>query len=98
RGQRRHFNGRACRAWFAGAGEIFGVEFVVGWEIFFHVSEKDRDINNVVPIRACVLQYEPDIVENSAALFLDVVTRDLAGRIECDSGDFLAPTRARSDS
>ncbi len=33
----------------AGAGKIFCVDSVVDWKIFFHVCEKDSDIDDVLP-------------------------------------------------
>ncbi len=98
RWQRGDFNGRPRWVRFAVAGEIFGVEFVIGRKVFLHVGEKDGHIDNVVPSRAGVFEHEPNIFENRAALFLNIVTNDLTGRIESDAGDFLAAAHARSDS
>src|SRR6266513_1036002 len=68
RRQCRHFDCRPRRVWFALAGEIFGVEFVVDRKIFFHVREEHRHIDNVIPACACVFENEPDIFKNGATL------------------------------
>jgi hypothetical protein len=45
------------------ACEILGVNAVVDGKILFHVSEKDRDVDDVLPRRASVFQHEPHILE-----------------------------------
>ena len=74
------------------------VEAIVDREIFLHVREEDRNIDNVVPGRAGVFQDEPDIFEHGAALFLDVIAGDVASGVERDAGDFFAAAHARPDS
>ena len=75
RRQRADLNCRARRIRFAGSGKIFGVEFVVDREIFFHVREKDRHIDDVLPGRAGVFENEPHVFEHGATLRFDVVAR-----------------------
>ncbi len=97
RRQRAHLNRGASRIWFARACKIFGVETVVDRKILFHVSEKHRDIDDVLPGRASVLQHKPYIFEYRTTLRFDIVTDDIAGRIERDAGNFLAAADARPD-
>src|SRR4030088_2035883 len=56
RGQRSDLDRCARRVWFAGAGEMFGIELVVDREILLHVGEEDRNIDDVIPARAGVFQ------------------------------------------
>src|SRR5439155_13467826 len=51
RGQRGDLNRRACRVGFTGTGKMLRVEAIVDREIFLHVREEDRNIDNVVPAR-----------------------------------------------
>ena len=53
-GQRRDLDRCAGRVWFGLACEILGVNAVVDGKILFHVSEKDRDVDDVLPGRASV--------------------------------------------
>src|SRR6185503_17248091 len=64
------------RIWFGGTCEILGVNAVVDGKILFHVSEKDRDVDDVLPGRASVFEHEPHILEYGMALRFDVVTHD----------------------
>ena len=48
--------------------KMFGDQICHSREILFHVGQEDRDINDVVPTRARVLQNEPDIFEDRPAL------------------------------
>src|SRR5207249_2177699 len=70
---------------------------VVDGKILFHVSEKNRDVDDVLPGCASVFQHEPHILEYGMALRFDVVTNDVAGRIECHSWNFFASAHTRSD-
>jgi len=97
-GQRADFNSRARRVWFAWSGEKFCVELVVDGKVFLNVREKDCDVDDVLPRRAGVFQHEPNVFEHRATLRFDVVTNDVAGSIERDSGDFFTPAHARSDA
>ena len=98
RRQRAYFYRRARWIWFALAGKIFGIEFIVGRKILFHVGEEHSDIDNVVPARASVLQHEPNVLKHRATLRFDIVTDDIASGIERDAGNFFAAARAGSDS
>src|SRR6266403_1550192 len=81
-GQRADFNSRARRVWFAWSREKFRVELVVERKIFLHVREEDRDVYDVLRRRAGVFEHEPNVFEHRATLRFDVVTNDVAGRIE----------------
>src|SRR5437870_1088231 len=94
RGKCCNLNGRAGWVGLARSGKILGVQTIVDGKIFFHVREEDSDIDDVLPRRACVFQNEPHIFKNCAALCFNVVTDDLAGRIERDTGNFFAPALA----
>src|SRR5438034_10859581 len=98
RWQRAHLNRGASRIWFARACKIFGVETVVDRKIFFHVSEKDSDIDDVLPCRAGVLQHKPYIFEYSTTLRFNIVTDDVASRIKRHARDFFAPALPWPDS
>src|SRR5205085_11644767 len=98
RWQRGDFNSGARGIRFAGPGKIFGVKFVIDREIFFHVGEKNGDIDDVAPLRAGVFHHESHILKYGATLRFDVVAHDVAGGIERHSGDFLAPADAWSDA
>src|SRR5206468_8852748 len=76
----------------------FCVDSVVDWKIFFHVREKDSDIDDVLPRRASVFQDKPHVFKDSATLRFNVVTNNVAGGIERDAGNFLTATHTRSDS
>src|ERR1700720_31806 len=93
-----YLNGRPRWVRVAVAGQRFGVEFFIGRKVFLHVGEEDRHIDNIIPAHVGVFEHEPNIFEDRAALFLNIVTNDLTGRIERDSGNFFASARARSDS
>src|SRR5438067_12521902 len=77
---------------------MFCVKPIVNWKILLHFGKKDGDIDNVVPVRAGIFQDQSDVLENSTALLLDVVTSDITRRIERDAGNFFAPAHARSDA
>src|SRR6266568_3853356 len=47
----------------ARAGEMLGIEAIVDRKIFFHVREKDRHIDDVLPCCAGVFQNEPHVLE-----------------------------------
>ena len=98
RRQRCDLNRRASWVGFAGPGEILGVKPIVDWKIFFHVREKDCDVDDVLPRRACVFQNEPHVLENRAALRFDVVRDDVAGGIERHTGNFFAAPHARANA
>jgi hypothetical protein len=70
---------RACWIWFALAGKMFGVKFVVDREILFYVRQEHGDIDDVVPIRASVFQHQPNVLKHRATLRFDVVTHNVAG-------------------
>jgi hypothetical protein len=76
---------------------MFRVEAVVDREVFLHMREEDRNIDNVIPTRAGVFQHEPDIFEHGAALRFDVVVEDVAGSIERHARDFFAAAHAWPD-
>src|SRR5436190_23982280 len=97
RWQCAHLNRGASRIWFARACKIFGVETVVDRKIFFHVSEKDSDIDDVLPCRAGVLQHKPYIFEYSTTLRFNIVTDDVAGGVKRDAGNFFTAAHSRSD-
>src|SRR6266516_3777271 len=78
-GQRTDFNSRARRVWFAWSGEKFRVELVVDGKVFLHVREENRNVDDVLPRRAGVLQHEPHVFEHRTTLCFDVVAHDLAG-------------------
>ncbi len=81
-GQRRDLDRCAGRVWFAGTCEILRINAVVDEKIRFHVSEKDRDVGDVLPGRASVFEHEPHILEYGMALCFDVVSHDVARGIE----------------
>src|SRR6266478_5815463 len=83
--------------WFAGPSKIFCVDSVVDWKIFFHVCEKDSDIDDVLPGCAGVFQHKPHVFKDSATLRFNVVTNNVAGGIERYAGNFLIATHARTD-
>src|SRR5215471_13189035 len=56
RWQRTDLNRSASWIRFAGSGKIFGVDSVVDWKIFFHVREKHRDVDDVLPCRPRVFE------------------------------------------
>src|SRR6184192_445273 len=91
------FNRRASRIWFARPREIFRINAVIDWKVFFHVREKDGDIDDVLPSRASVFEHEPHILEYGMALRFDLITHDIAGRIERHAGNFFASAHTRSD-
>jgi len=95
--QSRYLDCCAGRIWFGWACEILGVNAVVDGKILFHVGEKDRDVDDVLPCRASVFQHEPHIFEYRAALRFDVVTHDVAGGIERDARNFFATANTRPD-
>src|SRR5437868_9097580 len=82
----------------ARAGKIFCVDSVVDWKIFFHVYEKDSDIDDVLPRCAGVFQDKPHVFKDSATLRFNVVTNNVAGGIERDAGNFLTATFARPNA
>ena len=77
---------------------MFGVKFIVSGKIFFHVGEEDGDVDNVVPACVGVFQHEPYVFKYGAALFFDVVTKDVTGGVKRDAGNFIAAAHAWSDS
>jgi len=93
-----HLNRGARWIGLARSAEIFRVKPVIDREILFHIREKYRDIDDVLPCCAGVFQNEPHVFENRAALRFDVITDDVAGRIECDTGNFLAAALARANA
>jgi len=95
--QSRNLDCCAGRVWFGWACEILGVNAVVNGKILFHVSEKDRDVDDVLPRRASIFQHEPHILEYRVALRFDVVTHDVAGRIERDARNFFATPHTRAN-
>src|SRR6267143_2626589 len=97
RGQCSYFDRGPRWIWFAGTGEVFGVELVVDRKVFLHVGKKDGDIDDVVPSRAGVFQDEANIFKYGTTLHLDIVIRDIAGRIASHTGDFFAAAHARSN-
>src|SRR5207248_7477608 len=88
----------AGRVWFGGTCEILRINAVVDGKILFHVSEKHRDVDDVLPRRASVFEYEPHILEYGMALRFDVVSHDIAGRIERHAGNFFAAAHTRPDA
>jgi len=96
-GQCRDLDCCAGRIWFGRACENIRRKCGCRWKILFHVSEKDRDVDDVLPGRASVFQHEPHILEYCMALRFDIVTNDAAGSIECHSGNFFAAAHTRSD-
>src|SRR5436190_24398862 len=44
----------AGRVWFGGTCEILRVNAIVDGKILFHVSEKHRDVDDVLPCRASI--------------------------------------------
>ena len=85
------------RVWLGLAGEIFRVNAVVDGKILFHVSEKDRDVDDVLPRRAGVFEHEPDILEYCAALCFDVVADNVPGEIKGDTGNLFTAAHTRPD-
>lgn len=77
---------------------MFGVKFIVSGKIFFHVGEEDGDVDNVVPACVGVFQHEPYVFKYGAALFFDVVTKDVTRDVQSDAGNLLAAAHARPDS
>src|SRR6516162_6544168 len=97
RGQRADLNSGAGWVWLAGARKIFCVDSIVDWKIFFHVGQKHRDIDDVLPRRSGVFQHQAYVFERRAALRFNVVTDDASRCIERNPGNFLAPALARPD-
>ena len=91
------FNRGARRIWFAGPGKMFRVEAIINREVFLHVREEDRNIDNVVPTRVSVLQHKPHVFEHGAALRFDVVGEDVADGIERHARDLFAAAHAWPD-
>src|SRR5215472_590518 len=89
-GKRCYLNRCARRIRLARPGEMLGVQAVVDWKIFFHVCEKRRHIDDVLPRRAGIFQNEPHVLKHGATLRFDVVTDDVASRIERHAGDLFA--------
>ena len=98
RWQGTHFDRGSRRIRFSGACEIFRVNAVVDGKILFHVGEKDRDVDDVLPGRSRVFEHEPHIFKHGAALRFDVVTDDIAGGIERDAGNFFASSDSRPNA
>ena len=96
--QRADFNRRTRGIWFAVTGKILCVKFVVRREILFHVRQEHGDIDDSVPVCASVFEHEPDIFKHGATLRFDVVTDNVAGRIERHAGNFLTATLAWPDA
>src|SRR5207253_11489410 len=84
--------------WFATSGKIFRVNAIVDRKIFFHVREKDRDVDDVLPRRAGVFQHKPNIFKHRAALRFDIVTDYVASGIKRHTGDILPAAYTRADS
>src|SRR5207244_11361524 len=78
--------------------EMLGVDFIVDREILFHIRQKHRDVDNVIPARARVLQDKTHILKDGMALFLDIVTQNVAIGVESDARNFFASTHARPDA
>src|SRR5438034_8994054 len=98
RRQRADLNRGARWIGLARPRKIFGVEPVVDWKILFHVRKKDRDIDDVLPCRPGVFQDKAYVFERRAALRFDVVTDDVALRIERDAGNFFGAAFARCNA
>src|SRR6266436_8644376 len=77
---------------------MFCVETVVNGKILLHVCKENRDIEDVLPRRADVLQNEPHVFEHRTALRFDVVTNDMARCIERHAGNFFAAAHARTNA
>src|SRR5438552_7872696 len=93
-----HLNRGARWIGLARSAEIFRVKPVIDREILFHIREKYRDIDDVLPCCADVFQNEPHVFEYRAALRFDIITDDVAGGIECDTGYFFAAALARANA
>src|SRR5262245_38437578 len=89
-GQSRDLDCCAGRIWFGWACEILSINAVIDGKIVFHIGEKHGDVDDVLPCRTSIFQYEPHILEYRTALRFDVVTRNVARRIERHTGNFFA--------
>jgi hypothetical protein len=82
------------------AGLIVGKELrvnrIVLLEIVLHVGEEDRNIYELIPGRARVLQDGAHVVEDRATLFFDVVGNDIPVFVQFDPRNLLGSSFARS--
>src|SRR5207302_9654272 len=98
RRQRAGLDRRACRIWCAVPGKVLCVKFIVGREILFHVRQEHGDIDNVVPNRTSVFEYETHIFKHGTTLRFDIIADDVARWVERDARYFLAAALAWSDA
>src|SRR5439155_4275624 len=98
RRQRTDLDRRACRIWFAVPRKVLCVKFIVGWEILFHVRQEHGDIDNVVPARTSVFEYETHIFKHGTTLRFDIIADNVARLVERDARYFLAAALAWSDA
>src|SRR4051812_6399048 len=77
--------------------EVFRPEAIVGREVALHVGEEDGHVDEPLPTGARLLEDVADVVEDGAALRLDVVGGDRAVGREADAGDLLRALLARAD-
>jgi hypothetical protein len=78
--------------------KIFGIEPIVSGKIVFHIGEKDRNIDNPLPARAGIFQDVADVLENGAALGLNIIGDDSPALIELDAWDLFAATLSGPDA
>src|SRR3954463_1975609 len=78
--------------------EVFRPEAVVRREVALHVGEEDGHVDEPLPTGARLLEDVADVVEDGAALRLDVVGGDRAVGREADAGDLLRALLARADA
>jgi len=96
-GQRAYFDRGAGWVGVIRTGEILGVKTIVSGKIFFDVSKKDCDIDNVVPFCAGVFQDKANVLKHGPALRLDVVANDGSVAAKLNAGNLRGATRTGAD-
>lgn len=78
--------------------KVFRVNFIVDRKIVFHVRQENGYINDLVPAAACIFENIFHILENAAALFLDIVRLDFTICIERYAGNYFCAFFTRTDA
>ena len=71
--------------------EVFRVHLVKRREVLRHIGEKDRDVDDPIPRRSSFFHDRADVAKDAVALSNDVVSNNLAGRIEFDARNDRSP-------
>jgi len=89
------FDGRTAGSAVA---DLLTPQAIEGVEVAADVGEEYRDVEQVGPARAGTVQHGSDVRENGAALQLEVVAADIAGRVQRHSRHRPARRRARAEA